>query len=56
MVEYMSLFQRGAKTRKARKNILNEQRDQLKVRITEMSVNGAGTGTQNTQEERRPTP
>jgi DNA-binding transcriptional MerR regulator len=36
LVEYMSLFQKGQKTREARKKILKEQRDQLKVRITEM--------------------
>jgi DNA-binding transcriptional MerR regulator len=36
LVEYMSLFEKGPKTREARKNILKEQRDQLKVRITEM--------------------
>jgi DNA-binding transcriptional MerR regulator len=38
LVEYMSLFEKGQKTREARKNILKEQRDQLKERITEMQA------------------
>ena len=36
LVEYVSLFQKGDKTRKARRDILLKERDLLMVRFTEM--------------------
>jgi DNA-binding transcriptional MerR regulator len=36
LVEYMTLFQKGEKTREARKDILKEQRTLLKIRVEEL--------------------
>lgn len=38
LIEYMTLFEQGDETLEARKNILEEQRDLVQARITEMQA------------------